>query len=75
MLHGWNNYKLYAWGKNELSPFAKHSNPKGVFGDFSFGATIVDSLDTLYIMGLTKEFEDGRDWVAQNFTFKNVVSK
>ena len=74
MLHAWNNYKLYAWGKNELAPFDKKSNPRGIFGDHKFGATIVDALDTLYIMGLTKEFEDGRDWVAQNFSFENVVS-
>ncbi len=27
----------------------------------------VDSLDTLYIMGLDKEFQEGRDWVADIF--------
>ncbi len=27
----------------------------------------VDSLDTLYIMGLDKEFQEGRDWVAEIF--------
>jgi hypothetical protein len=27
----------------------------------------VDALDTLYIMGLDKEFQEGRDWVADIF--------
>lgn len=37
------------------------------------GATIVDALDTLYIMGLHAEFKDGQDWVQQNLDF-SVVS-
>jgi hypothetical protein len=28
-----------------------------------FGATIVDSLDTLYIMGLQKQFQQAREYV------------
>ena len=75
MLHAWNNYKLYAWGKNELAPLTKQPYSHGVFQNHSFGATIVDALDTLYVMGLKKEFEEGRNWVAQNFSFENIVSK
>lgn len=71
-LHAWNNYKLYAWGKNELRPLSKNGH-NGVFGSNELGATIVDSLDTLYIMGLKEQYEEGRDWVAQNFSFKNLV--
>ena len=37
------------------------------------GATIVDALDTLKIMGLDEEFKQGRDWVADHLSF-NVVS-
>lgn len=29
-----------------------------------WGATIVDALDTLYIMGLHKDFDDAQDYVA-----------
>ena len=36
------------------------------------GATIIDSLDTLHIMGLTKEFEHARDWVEQSLHFDHA---
>ncbi len=31
---------------------------------FDLGLTLVDSLDTLLIMGLQEEFREARDWVA-----------
>lgn len=74
MVHAWENYKLYAWGANELRPISRLPNRDSVFGAYDLGATIVDSFSTLYIMGLTKEFEEGREWVANNFTLENVVS-
>ena len=73
MLHAWNNYKKYAWGKNELAPITKGAYNDGVFGEFDLGATIIDSLDTLYIMGLMKEFEESRKWIETKFTFDNIV--
>ena len=36
------------------------------------GATIVDALDTLYIMGLHEEFKDGQEWIEQNLDFSVV---
>ena len=75
MKHGWDNYVKYAWGKNELKPVSKRDHSGSVFGSASMGATIVDSLDTLLIMGLHDEYKLGRDWVANNFTLDNVVSK
>lgn len=74
MKHGWDNYVKYAWGKNELKPVSKREHSGSVFGSASMGATIVDSLDTLLIMGLNDEYKLGRDWVANNFTLENVVS-
>lgn len=74
MRHAWSNYKLYAWGKNELKPISKRPHLSSVFGGAELGATIVDGLDTLYIMGLNEEFKQGRDWIAQNFVIANVVS-
>lgn len=75
MVHSWENYKLYAWGKNELKPISKRPHSGSIFGTFDLGATIIDGLDTLYIMGLNKEFEEGREWIARRFTLENVVSK
>jgi mannosyl-oligosaccharide alpha-1,2-mannosidase len=53
-LHAWNNYKENAWGKDELTPVtASYKNPFN-----GWGATLVDSLDTLWIMGLKQDFEE-----------------
>lgn len=73
MQHAWNNYKLYAWGKNELKPISKRAHTGSIFGSFDLGASIVDSMDTLYIMGMKKEFNEGREWIAKSFTLDNVV--
>ena len=45
--HAWAAYKKYAWGKDELRPLSKTHNEW-----FGVGLTIIDSLDTMYIMGL-----------------------
>lgn len=74
-IHAWENYKLYAWGKNELRPLSKRAHTGSIFGAYELGATIVDGLDTLYIMDLKQEYQEGRDWVEQKFSFKNLVSK
>lgn len=37
------------------------------------GATIVDALDTLFIMEMKNEFEEAKSWVEENLDF-NVVS-
>lgn len=53
-LHAWNGYKQNAWGKDELTPVtASYKNPFN-----GWGATLIDSLDTLWMMGLKKEFEE-----------------
>lgn len=74
MKHAWNNYKLYAWGKNELKPMSKRAHLSSVFGAGDLGATIVDGLDTLYLMGLNEEFREGRDWVAEHLHIDEVDS-
>jgi mannosyl-oligosaccharide alpha-1,2-mannosidase len=74
MKHAWDNYVRYAWGKNELRPITKRGHSASIFGSMSLGATIVDGLDTLYIMGLEEEFKQGRDWIAENFDINSAVS-
>lgn len=36
------------------------------------GATIVDALDTLYIMEMYDEFEAATEWVVKNLDFNQV---
>ncbi|KAL6652075.1 hypothetical protein ACP70R_011000 [Stipagrostis hirtigluma subsp. patula] len=65
MLHAWSSYVKYAWGMDELQPQSKN----GINSFGGLGATLVDSLDTLYIMGLKDEFQKARDWVAESLDF------
>lgn len=51
-LHSWEGYKKHAWLQDEVTPISGHA--KNTLG--GWGATLVDSLDTLWIMGLEKEF-------------------
>ncbi|KMU78017.1 alpha-mannosidase IC [Coccidioides immitis RMSCC 3703] len=53
-LHSWKGYKERAWGYDEVGPVK--GNVRNTFG--GWGATLVDSLDTLWIMGLKAEFEE-----------------
>ncbi|GAM85855.1 hypothetical protein ANO11243_038630 [Dothideomycetidae sp. 11243] len=51
-LRSWSNYKRLAWGADELTPIT--GKPKNNYG--GWGASLVDNLDTLWIMGLKDEF-------------------
>ncbi|NXX88270.1 MA1A1 mannosidase, partial [Centropus bengalensis] len=68
MEHAWNNYKRYAWGLNELKPISKQGHSSNLFGNIQ-GATIVDALDTLYIMEMKEEFKEAKEWVEKNLDF------
>ncbi|XP_063632845.1 endoplasmic reticulum mannosyl-oligosaccharide 1,2-alpha-mannosidase [Cydia splendana] len=62
--HAWKGYKTHAWGHDNLKPLS------GMPYDwFSLGLTIVDALDTAFIMGLTEEFDEGREWVSKELVF------
>uniref|UniRef100_A0A672HJD5 alpha-1,2-Mannosidase n=1 Tax=Salarias fasciatus TaxID=181472 RepID=A0A672HJD5_SALFA len=69
MKHAWDSYRQYGWGHNELKPLAKKGHSTNIFGNSQLGASIVDALDTLYIMGLHDEFKDGQEWIEQNLDF------
>ncbi|KAF1952451.1 alpha-mannosidase IC [Byssothecium circinans] len=60
-LRCWKSYQDRAWGKDELQPISGKSATS--FG--GWGATLVDSLDTLWIMGLKKEFKEAVDAVTE----------
>ncbi|XP_069831000.1 mannosyl-oligosaccharide 1,2-alpha-mannosidase IA [Dendropsophus ebraccatus] len=68
MKFAWDNYKRYAWGLNEVKPLQKQGHSSNLFGNIQ-GATIVDSLDTLFIMGMKDEFKDAKEWVEKNLDF------
>lgn len=70
MKFAWSNYKQYAWGRDELKPVSgTGSDPWG-----NMGMTLLDSLDTLYLMGMREEFEEAREWVERSLTFSRAGS-
>ena len=73
MKHAWDGYVKYAWGKNEVRPISLRGHSASIFGSASMGATIIDALDTLYIMGMKDEYDKARDWVAENLDFGKMV--
>jgi hypothetical protein len=65
MKHSWNGYKQKAWGFDEMMPTSGRGRNR--WG--SMGMTIVDSLDTLWLMGMKDEFEDAKNWVTKTLDF------
>ncbi|CAK1357021.1 unnamed protein product [Cercospora beticola] len=59
-LHGWNAYVKYANGFDELGPLALN----GTNNRYGWGLTIVDSIDTAIIMGLTDIVNDMLDFIS-----------
>lgn len=68
MKHAWSGYRKYAWGKDELKPLKKEGRDN--YG--GMGTTLVDSLDTLWLMGLYEEFWEARDWVRDELDHDTV---
>uniref|UniRef100_F1KXX4 alpha-1,2-Mannosidase n=1 Tax=Ascaris suum TaxID=6253 RepID=F1KXX4_ASCSU len=67
----WDSYEKYAWGMNELRPLSRTGHSASIFGSGEIGATIVDALDTLYLMGLREEYERARKWIALSLNLRN----
>lgn len=63
--HSWQAYVQHAWGMDELMPLTKRG--KNTFG--GMGATIIDSLDTLWLLDMKDAFKAARDWVAESLVF------
>ena len=67
--HGWNGYKKYAYGFDELRPLTA----KGNNNRYGWGLTIVDSIDTAIIMGLDDIVADMLDFIG-NIDFTKTVA-
>ncbi|KAM7184299.1 glycoside hydrolase family 47 protein [Rhypophila sp. PSN 637] len=65
----WASYRKYAWMKDALQPIS--ASYKDQFSGWA--ATLVDSLDTLWIMGLREEFDEAVAAVA-NIDFGSTSS-
>ena len=61
MQRGWNSYRQFAWMRDELTPVT--GKARDTFG--GWGATLVDSLDTLWIMDMKEEFYEAAQAAAK----------
>ncbi len=66
MAWSWDLYTDHAWGKDEIKPVT------GTFSSFPMkthhlGLSLIEALDTLWVMGLDDRFQSGVDWVKANF--------
>ena len=69
MKHAWHGYKTNAFGADEVRPVS--GGPKTRWG--GLGITLVDALDTLWLMNMKDEFYEARDWVKDHLDFnKNI---
>ncbi|HEY3752848.1 MAG TPA: glycoside hydrolase family 47 protein [Pseudonocardiaceae bacterium] len=67
-LHAWRGYQKFAWGHDEVHPLT------GTFSEFfvdghPIGLSIIEALDTLYVMGLDDDLAAGVAWIEQNLDF------
>ncbi len=64
----WRSYRSHAWMHDEVRPIS--GKPADPFG--GWGATLIDALDTLHIMGFTEEFSSAiADVESINFGYTN----
>ncbi len=69
-LRCWMNYKRYAWGHDELQPISKR--PHDWYG-VSLYMTPVDALDTMRLMGLTKEADEAQELICSKLSFDQDI--
>lgn len=62
--HAWKGYKKWAWGHDHLKPLSRKPHDW-----FKLGLSIVDSLDTMYLMGLEEELKEARNWIDVGLNF------
>lgn len=67
-LHAWTGYKRFAWGFDEVRPVSGTSSNFFIEGH-SFGLSIIEALDTLYVMELDDELHASVEWLRAHLTF------
>jgi len=69
MRWAWRSYRELAWCKDQIKPLSG-GNESFPLKNHHLGLTLIEALDTLWIMGLDDEFRDGVAWVKANANFE-----
>src|SRR4051812_48443362 len=64
----WDAYRQHAWGKDEIKPISGGSSTFPLKGHH-LGLTLIEALDTLWVMGLDSRFQEGVDWIKAKADF------
>ncbi|MDG2533558.1 glycoside hydrolase family 47 protein [Sphingomonas sp. HITSZ_GF] len=68
MRWAWQNYRERAWGKDQIMPVSGGAESFSIKGQH-VGLSLIEALDTLWLMELDAEFKDGVDWIHANLSF------
>jgi mannosyl-oligosaccharide alpha-1,2-mannosidase len=69
MAWAWRNYTELAFGQDQIKPVSGGAESFFLSNGPSLGLTIVEALDTLYVMHLDSELEAGVRWIETNLHF------
>jgi len=69
-LHAWQGYRRHAWGHDDLAPLRRAPHD---WYDEPLLMTPVDALDTLVLMGFTREADDVRELIAARLDFDKDI--
>jgi mannosyl-oligosaccharide alpha-1,2-mannosidase len=69
MAWAWRAYVECCFGQDQIKPVSGGAEPFFFPGGPPMGLTIIEALDTLYVMGLDAEAEAGIRWIADHLNF------
>jgi mannosyl-oligosaccharide alpha-1,2-mannosidase len=69
MAWAWDCYRERAWGKDEIKPVSGGNSSFPIKKGPHLGLSIVEALDTLWLMGLDDRFQAGVDWIKASLDF------
>jgi mannosyl-oligosaccharide alpha-1,2-mannosidase len=69
MAWAWRNYVELAFGQDQIKPVSGRAESFLLPNGPSLGLSIVEALDTLYLMHLDAELEEGVRWIEKNLHF------
>jgi mannosyl-oligosaccharide alpha-1,2-mannosidase len=72
-LTAWTAYRRLTWGRDELKPISGIGSEFFISGT-PLGLTVIESLDTLYLMELDGELAAGINWISGNLSFNRNAS-
>lgn len=65
-VHAMDGYSAHAWGEDELDPINMVGLPS-----YRMGLTIIDSMDTMWLMGLHDHFNRAVHWINNSLIFRD----